>query len=85
MSETKERVLSELLSGQVATNLIGTDFNNVVVRPVQTRFEQDRGGLQVAFDISFHAVGKMQPNAQKLLWDLAKMCGVSVDDEDEAA
>ena len=80
MSETKEGVLSRLLSVQVATNLIGTDFNNVVVRPVQTRFEQGPGGLQVSFDISYHAVGKMQPNAQKLLWDLAKMCGVSVDD-----
>ena len=80
MSETKEGVLSRLLSGQVATNLIGTDFNNVVVRRVQTRFEQDRRGLQVSFDISDHAVAKMQPNAQELLWDLAKMCGVSVDD-----
>lgn len=58
MIETKERVLSKLLSCQVATNLIGTDFNSVIVRSVQTRFEQHRGGLQVAFDISNHAVGK---------------------------
>lgn len=84
MIETKERVLSKLLSCQVATNLIGTDFNNVIVRSVQTQFEQNRGGLRVAFDISNHAVGKMQPNAQELLWELAKMCGVFVDDDDEA-
>ena len=77
MIETKEGVLSKLLSGQVTTNLIGTDFNNVTVRSVQTRFEQGRGGLRVAFDISNHAVGKMQPNAQNLLWELARMCGVT--------
>lgn len=85
MIETKERVLSELLSSQMATNLIGTDFNNVIVRPVETRFQQGQGGLRIAFDISHHAVGKMQPNAQELLWELAKMCGVPVDDDDEMA
>ena len=67
---TKENLLARALDAKLA----GTDFNNVVVRKVDTEFAQGSGGLRVEFDISHHALGKGQAGAW--LSKLANLCGV---------
>lgn len=74
-AETKEQLLSSLFNASETHNLIGTDFNNVVVREVGTELVQGCKGLRVEFDISYHAIGKMG-EAGSLIGKLANLCGV---------
>lgn len=80
----KEDLLAKVLNtcGRAGrpTNLIGTDFNNVRVHEVATKFAQGRKGFRLEFEISYHAIGKLGA-ASKPLGDLAKMCGVDTDDD----
>lgn len=40
------------------SNLIGTDFQDIVVNKIESEFEQDRAGLRIEFSVSHHAIGK---------------------------
>ena len=40
------------------SNLMGTDFQDVVVNRIDAKFVQDQGGLRIEFSVSNHAVGK---------------------------
>ena len=42
------------------SNLIGTDFQDVVVNRIDAEFVQDRAGLRIEFSVSNHAVGKRE-------------------------
>lgn len=71
---TKEDLLAQALSAGGQQHLKGSDFNNVVVRNVDTEFAQGSGGLRVEFDISHQAIGKGKVGV--LLSKLANLCGV---------
>ena len=71
---TKEDLLAQALNAGRPANLTGSDFNNVVVRKVDTEFRQASGGLRVEFDISHLALGKGE--AGERLSELANLCGV---------
>ena len=40
------------------SNLIGTDFKDIVINRIESKFEQDRAGLRIEFSVSNHAIGK---------------------------
>ena len=71
---TKEGLLAQVFRAGGPTTLTDGDFNNVVVRRVDTEFAQASGGLRVEFDISHLALGKGEAGVR--LEELANLCGV---------
>ena len=65
-----EQNLLKLIRAMAESNLIGTDFKDVQIKPVRTDFVQDKNGYLVQFAVSAHAVGKIGADGQNALHDL---------------
>lgn len=69
----KSHLLLQACGKMFTTNLIGTDFDQISVHEVKgMNFPQQSNGegLHISFAISYHAIGKIRPEAQEALYEL---------------